>query len=336
MKKYSSQALAIVLVLLIVGSIVGFALYARMIRESERVVDERSSSKANELAETMSGLINSVGYERVNNEDVIIGHLGCEYEWLESPSSEVCRAENLSLVELEEMFSDIVSEEVDYEIDFSRFSQEFVEDFCLGELSIRNLSYGAEGVLIEQDESYSVFLSRADWNSCWIDFEMKSKSESSAAEGFVMSKLYGKYDENNNFSYKPYELDDVFGFKYVYDAGDINWKDPSLENKLFFSNSNIIPNMNLGIKEFKVESEVKSYALDEVRFKSLGGTSLLSWEADRSCNIGDHLLVEVGATCGGKYAGKSFILPEVYFSPPVFDYVYFQGQGDLVTEFSGE
>ena len=328
MKKYSSQALAIVLVLLIVGSIVGFALYARMIRESERVVDERSSSEANELAETMSGLINSVGYERVNNEDVIIGHLGCEYEWLESPSSEVCRAENLSLVELEEMFSDIVSEEVDYEIDFSRFSQELVEDFCVGELSIRNLSYGAEGVLIEQDESYSVFLSRADWDNCEIDFEMSSaESGSSAAEGFVMSKLYGTYDESNNFSYKPYEVNDVLGFKYDYvEVEDVNWKDPSLAKKLSF------PDINLGIKEFEGES----YALDEVRFKSLGGTSSLSWSADRSCNIGDHLLVEVGATCGGKYAGKSFILPEVYFSPPVFDYVYFQGQGDLVTVFSGE
>ena len=325
MKKYSSQALAIVLVLLVVGSVIGFALYARMIRESEQLVDERSSAEANELAETMAGLINSAGYERVNNEDIIVTELGCKPEWLDSPSSEVCRADELDLEDLKSIFSVIVSDDSDFEIDF----QEFVEDFCVGDLSIRNLSYGDDGVEIEQDESYSVFLSGADWDNCGIDFEMKSKSEPpspSAAEGFVMSKLYGKYDESDNFSYKPYEFDDVLGFKYVYEVEDINWKNPSLENKLSF------PDINLGIKEFEGEN----YALDEVRFKSLGGTSLLSWEADSSCNIGDHLLVEVGATCGGKYAGKSFILPEVYFSPPVFDYVYFQGQGDLVTEFSGE
>ncbi len=307
MNKYSGQALAIVFVLLIVGSIIGFALYARMIRESERVVDERASTEANELAETIVGLIGTLDYTQVKDNDVL-EELDCLHEF---PFS--CRVHGLSLNELEEVL-DVMGLE---DLDFSRFEDEYVEDYCLTELALSSLS--EEGVTIEKDDVYSVFLSNADnLADCVLEFSMDDLDSSTS--GFVMSQLYVERDGDSIASYKAYEFNDVIGFLYNY-TDEQNWESYNLKPKLTFSSE--------GTYSLIKELEGVSYDLDEVRFKSLGGSSKLSWNSSGSCNLGDHLLVEVGATCGGQYVGKNFILPEEYFSPPMFDYVYFQGRGDL-------
>ncbi len=312
MKKYPSQALAVVLALLIVGSILGFVLYASMIRESERVVEQKSSAEANELAETMVGLISTAGYEKVNNEEVLT-LLDCDLASLSLPGSVGCSRDNMSLEDLEDVFFEMGLEE----LDLSGFSQELVDDFCVGEISMRSLS--DEGVLIEQDEVYSIFLNKINWESCEINFEMSSEEfGSSAAEGFVMSTFYALYDSEELVAYKPYEFEDILGFSYSVGG----------ENMINYTDSLNFPSSYPGVKTF----EGQDYSLDEVRFKSLGGSSHLSWNVVGNCNAGNHLLVELGATCGGNYIGKSFVLPEAYFSPPMFDYVYFQGYGDLTSD----
>ncbi len=319
MRKYSAQVLAIVLVLLIVGSVIGFALYTRMIRESEQVVDERSSAEANELAETVVGLIGTLDYSQVRNEEVL-DLLDCEEFGL---STEECRKYNLNVSELAEILQ-IMGLKED-QVDFSSFALELNEEFCLTELAMYSLS--EEGVRIEKDEVYSIFVRGIDWDDCEMNFRMQDIG----AFGFVMSTFYGNYDENNNLkSYKPYEFEDIMGFKY--EADGRNWV-------RYSSNENLTFNSGGGgnypfKKEFGEEGNRKEYSLDEVRFKSLGGASQLSWNVRGNCKVGDYLLVEVGATCGGRYMGKSFILPEASFSPPMFDYVYFQGQGDLVLQSS--
>ncbi len=311
MKKYSSQALAIVLVLLVVGSIVGFALYARMIRESERVVEERSSAEANELAETVVGLISTLDYGQIRN-DAVLERLDCD-----DITDPVCRKHDLKISELTEIL-EVMGLDGE-KVDFTSFVPDLDEEFCSAELAMYTLS--DEGMRIEKDEVYSIFVRGISWDDCEMSFQMDAQE--SGTLGFVMSTFYGNYDENNNLnSYKPYEFDDIVGFKY--ESSDRNWIRYSSGEYLTFSDSN---GENYS---FKKDFEGKNYLLDEVRFKSLGGVSNLSWNIWGNCKVGDHLLVEIGAVCGGQYVGKSFVIPEASFSPPMFDYVYFQGQGDLI------
>jgi|GEM_PF-2362061 len=319
MKKYPSQAFAIVLALLVVISIIGISFYARTLRDTERVIDERSSAEANELAETVIGLIGTLDYSQIRNEDVL-DLLGCKEFGL---STEECRKYNLNVSELAEVLQVMGLKED--QVDLSSFAPELNEEFCLTEVAIHSLS--EEGVRIEKDEVYSIFVRGISWDDCEMNFRMQDYG----ASGFVMSTFYGDYDSNNNLKYyKPYEFEDIVGFKYGADGR--NWVRYSSNENLTFSSSG---EENYPFKkEFGEEEDKKEYFLDEVRFKSLGGASQLSWNIWGNCKVGDYLLVEVGATCGGRYAGKSFILPEASFSPPMFDYVYFQGRGDLILQSS--
>ncbi len=312
MQKYKGQSLAIVLVLLVVGSIIGFALYARMAREAERTVEEKASSEANELTETTIGLISTSEYGDLQGEEVLhfFGDDCSEREDL----FEGCRRSGINLEQLEnEFFNDVLG----LDIDFSSFNLDF-ENYCFAEIAMR---YGLEDdeVTIEQDDVYSIFFNKVrDWSpsGCSIDFFI---SDSSAADGFTMSTFYGDHDESSNYvleKYKGYQESDILGFLYS-GSGD-NWEPGSdWTRKLSF------PSAYPGIKD--------SYYLNEVRFKSLGGSSSLRWESE-NCDVDQFLIMEVGSTCGGKYIGKTFVVPSEAFAPPVFDYVLFNGHGELSPE----
>jgi hypothetical protein len=306
MKKYKGQSLAIVLVLLIVGSIIGFALYARMIRDSERTVEEKASSEANELTETVIGLVSTSNYEKIKDEEAL-NFLGC----LDTFEDTGCRRNNMTIGELEEYLGVIGLEDVD----LSSYDFALEEGYCFSELAIRD-GLEDDEVTIEQDDAYSLFLGSVDdWSNCSIDFLM---TDNGTADGFVMSTFYGNHDTEGNIeSYKDYEVDDIFGF--TYSSGD-NWIPYASGTQLLS-----FPGTYPGVKE--------GSNLHEVRFKSLGGSSNLLWRLSGSaCNVEQYLIMEVGSTCGGKYVGKSFVVPGEVFAPPVFDYVLFNGQGELRPE----
>jgi hypothetical protein len=306
MKKYKGQSLAIVLVLLIVGSIIGFALYARMIRDSERTVEEKASSEANELTETVIGLVSTSNYEELQSSDAL-SFLDCT----DSFETSGCRKSNMSIDELEEYFSILGLQEVD----LSSYDFALEDGYCFTELAMR---YGLDDdeVTIEQDDAYSLFLGDiGDWDNCSIDFGMTNNG---SADGFVMSTFYGNHNaEGEIVSYKDYEVEDILGFTYT--SGE-NWIS-------YASGTDFLsfPDTYPGTKE--------GSNLHEVRFKSLGGSSNLRWRVIGSgCDVDQYLVMEVGSTCGGKYVGKSFVVPGEVFSPPVFDYVLFNGRGELRPE----
>ncbi len=307
MKEYKGQSLAIVLVLLIVGSIIGFALYARFVRESERIVDEKASTEANELTEAVIGLISTSDYDLIKGDDAL-EFFGCAHDDLYTLDG--CRVSELTLPGVNDYFSRIGLAEVD----FSAFGFEFGDDFCISELAMR---YGLadDEITIPQDDTYSVFLNKVDWDNCSIDFVMTGDGDSS---GFTMSTFYGTHVAEELTSYKSYDFNDILGFSYG-TLGD-NW----------------IP-YNSGLEVLGFPSgylvSKEGYGIDEVRFKSLGGSSNLRWEVSgNGCVIDDYLRMEVGATCDGKYVGKNFIIPGEVFSPSLLDYVLFNGTGPLVPE----
>jgi len=303
-RKYDAQSLALVMVLLIVGAVIVFALYTRSVREQERLVGERASAEANEIAETAAGIIGSSDYNKVG--EVFTHELDdCD------DFGVGCNQENISM----EDFAEILDELHDY-IDVSEELRELgeigeVEDYCTADISIR---YGTErdDVGIERDEVYSLFLKPENPSGCEIDFEMRPVDN---PEGFIMSTF--SKDGGPGEKYLPYDRGDIQGYQYDGDSG--NWKEHAPETGLIK-----LP------EDMPQDRDVVN--IYEIRFKSLGGLSRLSWDASDACELKDIFLIQVGATCGDRYVGKEFAMPSEPFAPPIFDYVLFNGAGELRPE----
>ena len=305
MRKYTGQALAIVFAILIIGSVIGFALYARMIRDSERVVDERASIEANELTETVVGLISTSDYDALQG-DCVFSFFGCEREGLRGNS---CRRSEISLDDLV-IFLECLGIE---DVDVSRL--EFDKDYCNLELAMRYLR-SDEGIVIPKDYAHSFFLHRVDWDSCnRVSFQMNDEG----ARGFVMSSFYGTVDDGEIIALKEYEMDDMEGF--LYSGIDQNWSSYNSGSSLSFS---------LDHNDYSVFKD--DYGVYEVRFKSLGGVSNLTWSTSGDCDMREALSFEVGATCGEQYIGKTFVVPADMFTHPVFDYVFYSGDENLILD----
>jgi hypothetical protein len=309
--KYSGQALAIVLVLLLVATIIGFALYARSIRESERLIGEKASAEANELVETVIGAIGMADYTDVTSVGSL-DKLGCTESDLDEP--EGCRKRSITVPELQDIVGTMTGkgEAINLE-DFNRG----VTDFCFAEIMMR---HGLEDdeVVVEKDETYSIsFAGVTNWDppgGCVARFQMQGIE--SGAYGFVMSTFYRESGANGKFkNYEVIPIRDIIGLRYG--GGGSNWQNYTPLSDLVF------PTSYPGIKN-------GSY-LNEVRFTAVGGSSSLTWQL-RNCNIDAYVVMEVGATCQNRYVGKRFTIPSEPFAPSIFDYVLFNGEGELVPE----
>ena len=53
MKKYSGQAIAIIMIVLVVATVIGASLYSRMLRNSAEITDTRESQRALEQADSI-------------------------------------------------------------------------------------------------------------------------------------------------------------------------------------------------------------------------------------------------------------------------------------------
>ena len=138
MKNYQAQSLAVVFVLLIVGSVIGFALYSRFAQESRRTVDEKASSEANELTETIIGLISTSSYEKIKSSKVL-EFFSCDENDLENDG---CHKSEIGLVELEDFFS-----RMDLNVDFSEFDFDSMDE---GDWDMEGeLELDMEGELVE-------------------------------------------------------------------------------------------------------------------------------------------------------------------------------------------
>ncbi len=301
--RYSGQALAIVLVLLLVGSIIGFALYARTIREAERTVGERAAAESNELVETTIGLVSTSEYQQLKVG--FIDFVGdCEED---NFLDQGCRENNMNVERVETFFEEYLLLD---NADLSKFDRDLDTDYCLTEMALKYIT-PSDDVIIQQDDAFGFFLHKADWDAgCEVSFVMSNGD----ASGFTLSEFYAEHDSDDNvLSYKNYKHDDIKG--YLYSGSGENWSSPP--SSFVYKSSNASKEGNF---------------LHELRFKSLGGWSRLSWDIADSCDLEDYFLMEVGSTCGGKYVGKNFIVPADLFAPPIFDYVLFNGVGEIKPE----
>ena len=339
MKKfYSGQILAIVLVVLVVGVIIALALISRTVSDQRGALEEGRSADSLEIADTVLDSFRDVAVEDIvqwSEDKVSDGTIAdfCD----EAPDNTysfgdegICTISNPERIE--ELLADLsgitgLSLLPYYNSAYSTLSSECGYDDSVDlpddimELEISILPEDSE-ITIEQDDVFAIVTSAVPASSCSINLTAE-EVDTTGTTGLIVSTIYDTKDANGEvMAIKQYEEGDINGYCLSGYSNPANcagsWSNWTVSPT---SPANIPPISNLS----------GSHRLGEVRLRAVGGdvtiTRSLSPAACMETN--DLLSIRTVINCGGNSRGKQYIISNEQWAPPIFDYVLFNGEGQL-------
>jgi len=315
-KKYEGQALAMVLIVLVVAVVIGVSMLSRTLRDSKRVTDEKSSAEALEFADSILDVVKGTSVsslvEVCDREDYGEG----------IDSDDGCSVTGVNSVKEFMTLAGLDSDSLD------------VFDSCSSASSELSLNLS----LTDKDDEYEIrdgdvrsFVIKGqspDPVTCTLDLEFEPRDSEFA--GVVISKVYAKdYTEEIPGDYKEYSYDDNLQYCIYGEDSDCSESESMDENWI-----PVLSGQNLSIPL----SSVSGYSLDEIRVKSLGGVvAIRSSLSDAGCVSNTEMLKVVAASnCVGTYRAKEVIVPLEEWGAPIFDYVMYNGAGGLMPEIIDE
>lgn len=207
MKRYSAQALAIIMIVLVIASIIGLAMFSRVLRENARIVDEKSSAEALEVVDSA---IKAVKGTSVSNIKEVC--LDSDYgQGVDSPTG--CVVKGVSSVN--QFFSDL-GVQADISSGFAN---------CNNEISTLEMSTrlaGPDDELEIRPDIVRSFVIRGQTPttpSCSLN--IKAENKGGSVSGLMISNIYGKsYSGGVAGEYKPYDYDDILSYCIHSEGGD--------------------------------------------------------------------------------------------------------------------
>lgn len=301
--RYNAQALAIAMVVLVVSSIIGIAIYSRAAKDKLLSVGERASAEALEVSDLMLNQLVNIPISSVTQ--AIAGE-GNTFDYVNGVTLTESNAQ------ITELFTELGLTEVFTGLNFCPVETDGNEYYLKIKEADPNTYFEirAGQVMAFPVKGVSVGVGC----SANLSFVLRGDSQ----VGFSVEKIYGKtYTNGIAQEYKPYEIEDVL--QYCFGC------DPTR-----FIGSGWTP-QNDGDSIIVDLDEVNgTYVLDEIRVKAIGGTIGVGYALTTECTQGFRLIdVQASANCDGTYRGKQILIPERKWSSPVFDYSIFNGQGSL-------
>jgi hypothetical protein len=321
-EKYSAQALAIAMVVLVVSSILAISIYSRVSKDKSLSLDERNSAEALEVSdlilnyltaspiESTIGKIEDAGVQSLDNATgITLTESATKTEisdLLNSLSGVANSLDNLSICPI------TVSDNT-YFLNIRKADLETYFEVRPGQimaLPIKGLSLPA------------------DANACTTTIKTAVRGDSGA--GFSVTKVYARnYTDGIAAAYKPYQEEDVLNYCFASSStcnsegtlgGGLNWipfKDDGSQD------------LSVALNEKKTYNSVE-YSLDEIKITAIGGTIGISYNIPTTCTQELNMInVQAGANCSGTYRGKSVLIPAKQWEVPLFNYVLFNGEGSL-------
>lgn len=301
--RYSAQALAIAMVVLVVSSIIGLAIYSRAAKDKLLSVGERASAEALEVSDLILNQLTTVSINKVTQ--TIAGE-GNTFDYENGVTL------NESNGQISDLFTKLGLEGAFTGLNFCPVQMEGNEYY----LKIKEASpdtyfeIRAGQVMAFPIKGQSIGL------GCNASISFAIRGDSNV--GFSVERIYGRnYTNGIAQEYKPYAIDDVkqycFSCKTDTFLGD-EWNQVADRESI-----------NFDLNELS-----GTYKLDEIRVKAIGGTIGVGYALTTECTQGFRLIdVQASANCDGTYRGKQILIPEKRWSSPVFDYSLFNGQGSL-------
>lgn len=325
-EKYSAQALALAMVVLVVSSILAISIYSRISKDKTLSLDERNSAESLEVSDLILNYLTSSPIKEIVTE--------IEKDPTKDLDSEtgITLTENASNGEIGTLLDTITGmtnslstlsicpttvADNTYVLNIRKADLETFYEVRAGQimaLPIKELSQGIQAL---------------DQSACETTIRAAVRGDDGA--GFTITQIYGR-DYSNGTSaaqYKPYEENDVLNYCFA-TGGTCNSN--TLDN-----GQNWIPYEDDGTGEIdpiylnaKKTFGGVEYFLDEIKITAIGGTIGIAYAIPSVCTSELNMLnVQVGATCSGTYRGKSILVPARQWEVPLFNYVIFNGEGTL-------
>ncbi|MCK9369049.1 hypothetical protein M0R04_03750 [Candidatus Dojkabacteria bacterium] len=312
MRKYKGQALAIVMVVLVIASVIGLAMFSRVMKDNARIINEKSSAEAFEVTNSALDAIKGTTVASIKNvcNNTQFG------EGLTSTNG--CKASGSA--DVQTFFTDLGV----------TTNPSATLNNCSSESSTIDVSAklaGPEDDLEIRPDSVRSFVIRGqtpDPLGCTVN--LTAEARGSAVVGMLVTKYYGKtYVNGVATEYKAYEYNDTVSYCVHSDGSDC-----SADSRFGSSWTPLLSGSQISIPL----SGSGTYSLDEIRVRSVGGVVSIKTSLSNANCIQNWEMIKmvVGANCTGSYRAKEIQLPQQEWALPIFDYAVYNANGTLDTE----
>lgn len=310
---YKGQALAIVMIVLVISVVLGMAMLSRVLKDNLRVVDEQSSAEALEVSDS---IFDAVKGTTISDLKTVCQN--AEYGGADITTGAECVATGTS--EVNQFLS---------EVGVASSATESLSN-CQNDTSTVELKTS----IATENDDYEIrpdtvrsFVLRGQVpnpNTCTLSLTVEPRG--STVGGLIVSKIYGRNYVNGVASeYKAYSYSDISPYCIFSTGGDCS-ANPNLQNSWTAISSKTPITISL--------APSGTYNLDEIRVRSVNSTVAIKASLSNPNCIKDWQMIkmEVGANCTGSYRAKEIQVPQQEWALPIFDYVVYNGNGILTPQ----
>jgi hypothetical protein len=307
MKRYQGQALAVIMIVFVVASILGLSIYSRTIRDTKRIAFEKSSAESYEISESIIESLRGVSITELE-EACSDSRFGGDLR-----SVEGCRV--LGIQDVNEF---LLSLGVSFNVDnIGKCSTESSTVEILA-----SIATDQDEIEIGEHSSRAYIFKGQTPNptSCNLNMIFDPKGNNTA--GFSVMKKYVSDNTGLLKTYSSYQINDIQQY-CVHKQG----ADCTSNTNLLGTWTPIQSGSILGVSL----SPVSGNTMEEVRISSFSGTVGVRTTVEPAQCVRDWEMVKivVNANCSGANRGVEIQFPQNEWSLPIFDYVIYNGSGAL-------
>ncbi|HKM20009.1 MAG TPA: hypothetical protein VJY47_02180 [Candidatus Dojkabacteria bacterium] len=334
-KTYTAQALAIVMIILVVASIIGFSVFSRLMTQKKAALQERESSEALEVADII--LTNFLLSEPEEWEEKIAqdflykekydgGHIDPEGPAIEGEEGDMSIQGDMGM-QIEQFGEEDSSSNaitkltraLNHELDLqnldicplSNYNNEYT-------LKLSKTNEDTEFVLRPGETFVFPIGGRSLGNSCSINISFPNTGYKHG--GFTINKIYIKEGKIQEYDYA-----DTINYCFSNDGTGCN-------------NPNFVAPAG-GWDYFKSDTTLtipvpfKGDLFERIQLTAIGEelTFKFSMPSDYCTESIQLWQLRASATCNGTYRAKEVIVPDVGWSYSIFNYVIFNGEGNMTS-----
>lgn len=314
-KVYKAQALAIVMIVLVISAILGMAMLSRTLKDTQQLASEKSSAEALEFSDSLLDTLKGTSVATLESvcENVNYG------EGLRS--SEGCSVKGVNSVK---EFLDSAGVDSNAINVFDKCSN----DNSQVELSAK-LAGPEDSLEIPSDGIRSIVVrGQTPAAGCSVTFRVEPRGSSFGT--VMVSQVYARnYTNGVPAQYKPYDYTDIN--QYCIHLTGRSCADNTDGDGAWIPIESGAP---ITVSLANKTSGGVSYPIDEVRLRAIGGTVAVSTSVSPASCIQNWEMVKItaGANCTGAYRAKEIQIPQQESAISLFDYVLFNGEGVLGPE----
>ncbi|MDY0096984.1 MAG: hypothetical protein RBS01_01365 [Candidatus Dojkabacteria bacterium] len=302
-KNYSGQAIAIIMVVLVVATVIGASLYSRMLKNRDAVTETKESSRALEQADSILDLIVSSDLGLVQGQfESCLAAGSCEFTSLSGFQQSVPAIDSglaNQITDLCEYSLEDKDSAINIKVEYAGI--EDYKEWNVG--SVMAIRVGGLGI------------------SSVCNMTLGFKSADDVDQLFTVKRVYA----NSDGTVKPYEENDMLLYCYATDGVCSAPVAPSTSIVNTFSPSNSTLQIDMG-------SSSGGYSLYEIRVLPLYGKLGVSVAVDECAALSLHnYKVTATVNCKGDERAMEVIIPNVsnLGYPALFDYTIYNATGIL-------